>query len=391
MNWRDVAKREVKQMFTQDPKRVMYLFGACAVYILLFGLLYSSHVITAIPIVVQDEDQTYVSRSLSQAFEDSERYQVIAYVSTSEESQEFLRDKKAQAVITIPATFSRDIKTGHSASVLVEANGANVAIANTALTTAQEIVQTFSSRMGVNLITATGQMPEQALHKVAPVGFQLRILHNSTLSYLDFFVLGLAMAALQQGILLAVGASMISEYKNMEELQHVRPLQVIIGKLVPYWICGTLSFVMALGISSTAFHIPFKGDWGSLLAIGIAFSFAITAFGSVIAALCKNEVSYTQLTLIYAVPAFVFSGYTWPQHSMNALSLLFSHTFPLSYFADTIRALMVSGHAPALLKNILMLLFMGAILLTISIFLYSRKRKHLPTPQQSDQASHLSQ
>jgi ABC-2 type transport system permease protein len=391
MNWRDVAKREVKQMFTQDPKRVMYLFGACAVYILLFGLLYSSHVITAIPIVVQDEDQTYVSRSLSQAFEDSERYQVIAYVSTSEESQEFLRDKKAQAVITITATFSRDIKTGHSASVLVEANGANVAIANTALTTAQEIVQTFSSRMGVNLITATGQMPEQALHKVAPVGFQLRILHNSTLSYLDFFVLGLAMAALQQGILLAVGASMISEYKNMEELQHVRPLQVIIGKLVPYWICGTLSFVMALGISSTAFHIPFKGDWGSLLAIGIAFSFAITAFGSVIAALCKNEVSYTQLTLIYAVPAFVFSGYTWPQHSMNALSLLFSHTFPLSYFADTIRALMVSGHAPALLKNILMLLFMGAILLTISIFLYSRKRKHLPTPQQSDQASHLSQ
>ena len=109
MNWRHIAKREVKQMFTQDPKRVMYLFGACAVYILLFGLLYSSHVITAIPVVVQDEDQTYVSRSLSQAFEDSERYQVIAYVSTSEESQEFLRDKKAQAVITIPATFSRDI------------------------------------------------------------------------------------------------------------------------------------------------------------------------------------------------------------------------------------------------------------------------------------------
>lgn len=380
MNWRQIAKREVKQMFIQDPKRVMYLFGACALYILLFGLLYSSHVITAIPVVVHDEDHSYVSRSLSQAFEDSERYQVIAYVSTSEESQEFLRDKKAQAVITIPATFSRDIKTGHSASVLVEANGANTAIASATLTTAQEIVQTFSNQMGATLITATGQMPEQALHKVAPVGFQLRILHNSTLSYLDFFVLGLAMAALQQGILLSVGASMISEYRNMEDLSHVHPLQVIIGKLVPYWLCGTLSFVMALGIASIAFHIPFKGGWGSLLAIGIAFSFTITAFGSVIAALCKDEVSYTQLTLIYAVPAFVFSGYTWPHHSMNAFSQLFSYTFPLSYFADTIRALMVSGHAPALQNNILMLLSIGATLLVISIFLYSKKRKQLSCP-----------
>jgi len=391
MNWWDILKRELRQMFIKDPRRVLYLFGACAVYILLFGLLYSTHVLSRVPLVIYDQDQTRLSRSLIQAFEDSERYQIAAYVNSQEEMEEYLHTQKALTSISIPPDFSRTIKTGHSSSILAAVNGTNLIIANSVLSSVQEIILTFSNNTGGSLIEFTGQLPEQALHKVAPVTLELRILYNSTLSYLDFFVLGLAMAALQQGILLAVGASMISEYQNIGELNNVPVWHVISGKFLPYWLCGTLSFIMALSLSALAFNIPFKGSFISLLALGTVFSFTITAFASVLGAICHNEVSFTQFSLAYAVPAFIFSGYTWPQHSMDAISLAISYIFPLTYFADTIRDLMISGHAPSLGKNILLLLSIGTVLLIISTLMYIYRRKHSSDLKQNNQLSPLKQ
>jgi len=377
MNWWYIFKREVKQMFIKDPKRVLYLFGACAIYILLFGLLYGPHVISSVPIAIYDEDHTSLSRSLIQSFNDSERYQIIAYANSREELEYLLQEKQALATITIPLDFSRNIKTGHSMPVLVDVNGTNLIISNSVLSSAQEIIQSLSSAVATKKLEATGQLPEQALHRVAPVTLGLRISYNSTLSYLDFFVLGLAMAALQQGIFLSVGASMIYEYQNQQDLQEIPIPQIIAGKLLPYWLFGTLSFVMALALSTLAFQIPFKGAFTSLLALGTVFSFTATALASVMATLCRDEVSFTQLSLAYTVPAFIFSGYTWPKHSMDTLSTAISSTFPLTYFADTLRDLMLTGHAPALQHNILILLLLGTTLLIISALLYKAKRKSL--------------
>lgn len=374
MNLWSILKRELRQMFIKDPKRALYLFGACALYILLFGSLYGTHVVNAVPTVVYDEDQSTLSRSLLQAFADSERYEIVGYANSLEEMDEYMHSKQAFAAINIPSNFAKNAKLGHSSPVLVEINGTNLIIANAALASAQEIIQTVSTSVSNQLIQGTGQMPEQALHKVAPVSLGLRVLHNSTLSYVDFFVLGLAMAALQQGIFLSVGASMIYEYQNMEELKEASLLSIMAGKLLPYWLCGTLAFVMALSISNLAFHIPFNGDFLSLLGLGTIFSFTITAFASLIAANCKDEVTFSQFALAYAVPAFVFSGYTWPQYAMDTISTAISYTFPITYFADTVRALMVAGHAPLLKTNMLILLLIGIALLLLSTLVYKHRR-----------------
>lgn len=379
MNLWHLIKREIHQMFIKDPKRVVYLFGACAAYVLLFGSLYGTHVVNAVPTVVYDEDQSSLSRSLLQAFEDSERYKIVAYVSSQEEMDEYLHSKQAFAAVNIPSKFSQNTKTGHSTPVLVEINGTNLMIASAALTSAQEIIQAFSNNMGSYLLQSTGQMPDLAMHKQNPVNLSLRVLHNSTLSYLDFFVLGLGMAALQSGILLSVGASIIYEQQNMHELQDVPILAVMFGKLLPYWFFGTLSFIMALIISNQIFKIPFNGEFSSLLALGTIFSFTTTAFASLIASNCRTEVSFSQFSLAYAVPAFVFSGYTWPQYAMDKLTTVISYTFPMSYFADTVRALMISGHAPELGKNMLILLAIGTLLFIISTLVYKNKREKLAT------------
>ena len=382
MNFWHIFKRELRQLFIKDARRAFYLFGASAVYVIFFGLLYSPGVVKYVPIVVYDQDQTQLSRSLVQAFEDSERYEVIAYVTTQEEMEEYLRNKKAQAALAVPPDFSREIKQGRASQILLEANGSNIVIANAVMTSAQEIMMEFSAGIGKGLVEAIGQMPDQAMNRVAPIDFRLRVINNPTLSYLNFFVLGVAMAALQQGILLSVGGSMTRE--RFGELSGVHPVTVMMGKLSPYWIGGTLSYFLALLISAEVFDIPLRGSMLSLMLLGTVFSFAVAAMGSLMAAVCKDEVGFTQMSLTYTVPAFIYSGYAWPIHSMDGFSTAMSHLFPLTYIGDNVRDLMLSGHAPLLTYGIAVLGCIGLSCFMISVLIYGRR---IETSQESKQAA----
>lgn len=371
MNFWQIFKRELRQLFIKDARRAFYLFGASAVYVILFGLLYSTGVVKYVPMVVYDQDQTQFSRTLVQAFEDSERYEVVAYLTTQEEMEDYLRNKTAQAALVIPPNFSRDVKQGRSSQILLEANGSNIVIANAVMTSAQEIMTEYSAGVGRGLVESIGQMPNQAINRVAPIAFSLRVINNPTLSYLNFFVLGVAMAALQQGILLSVGASMFGE--ESREIPSFSSVTVMLGKLCPYWLGGIVSYLLALLISAEVFGIPWRGSVFSILLLGAVFSFAVTAMGSLMATFCKDEVGFTQLSLTYTVPAFIYSGYAWPVHAMDGFSTALSYFFPITYIGDNVRDLMLSGHAPLMTYGTVVLTFIGLICFGMSVLVYGRK------------------
>lgn len=371
MTWWSIVKQELKQIFLLDPKRVMYLFGASLAYALLFGALYSNHVVKTIPMAVYDEDQSQMSRALVQAFEDSERYQVIAYTSSQEEMESYLREKEAYVAIAIPAHFSRDVKTGHAPSLLVNANGANVAIANTVISTAQEIMMGFTKETGSALVEGIGQLPDPAMNKTAPIDFRLRVLNNPTLSYLEFFVLGLAMAAFQQGIVLSVGASLLQN--RAMQLGSASSFTILASRLLPYWGLGLVAYLLTLAVTIGTFDMPMRGHVLDLLLLGAAFAYAVAAMASVAAFLCKNEVDFTRFSLFYSITAFVLSGYTWPLHAMGNGVLVFSYLTPLTYFADTVRNLTLVGYDAALFQHIAALLLMGSLCFAGAVLLYSRQ------------------
>lgn len=373
MNFWQVFKRELSQLYIKDPKRAFYLFGASTVYVLLFGLLYMTGVVNYVPMVVYDQDQTQLSRALIQAYEDSERYEVVAYVTNQEEMESYLQNKTAFAALAIPPNFARDIKLGQASQILLEANGANIIIANTIMSSAQEIMMEFSASIGKSLIETIGQLPDQSLNRTAPIDFRLRVLNNPILSYLDFFVLGVAMAALQQGILLSVGSSMTNE--NFEEFRGTKPVVMLLGKLVPYWLGGCLSYILALVIAVQGFGISCRGSLISLILIGAVFTAAVAVMGSLMALICKDEVGFTQLSLSYTVPAFIYSGYTWPLHAMGGFSTALASIFPITYMAGNVRDIMLAGYAPMFYNGVFALLAAGLVLFAIALRLYSRKTK----------------
>ena len=380
-----LLKREFYQMFITERKRAVFLFGASLAYLLLFSLLYGSHTIKEVPIVICDEDQTQFSRTLLQTFADSERFRIVSQVSRQEDLELLLREKTAFAALHIPEKFTQNAKSGHTSPILLLTDGANILIANTVTTTAQEIITSFAKDTGARFNEATlSQLPDSALHKSAPVELRLRVLNNPTQSYLSFFVLGLSMAAFQQGIFLAVGASIHGDYRHAEKLQPTKPLLLMLSKLVLYGAAGTLACYLTLAAAVQVFSIPGQAPPLPLLVLASSFIFAAVSFGSLLAALSNSELTFTRLSVAYTVPAFVLSGYTWPLEAMDKVGAAASAIFPLSYFSNALRELMLAGHSSSLWHHSMVLLVMGSVFFTLATTAYTRKLHQNVAPKEKN-------
>lgn len=122
MSMYNLFRTELREI-RQDRRRPVFLFGAALAYLIVFGILYLPNIVTAVPCVVLDEENSVLSRRFVQDFEASDSYRIIAYVNTQEEMRQALREKHAIAAIDIPHDFSKKAKTGTYATVLYLVNG----------------------------------------------------------------------------------------------------------------------------------------------------------------------------------------------------------------------------------------------------------------------------
>ncbi len=372
-----VIKREFRLLVTEDRLAALLFGGIPLIYVLLFGILYWEDTVNHIPIVIYDQDQTAVSRSLIQAFDDSRRFQVVAYASTQEEFEQYMREKKAQAGLAIPDDFSRRIKRGIISPVLFEANAANILFSNSAIAAAQEIVANVAAGIGQKLVEAGGPPPDDSLEKAVPFHIRLRVISNPTFSYTNFILAGLGANGLQIGIILVVGPLINKEYQRLRTRPETAGPLLLLGKILVYWLYGMVIFLAYTLISIKWFYLPYNGGIGQLLLIGSAYVFALATLGCLIGAIAPNPIMAAVIPLLYIMPALLFSGYIWPRMAMNTFSLIFSRLAPIAYIADNVRDLLLTGYAPHLFPDALVLYAAGVVLLIISLATFACRRSRI--------------
>lgn len=384
MKLQQIIRHEANYMLRHNPKVVLMLFLIPLLYTLLFGFAYSTNVVKYIPTVIYDQDQTPASFALLQAFADSERYKIVAQVSTQEEMEQYLYDDEALVALVIPPKFSQDIKLGKSSQVMVTINTPNLMFSNSIMGTFPEILQTVSTGMGQKSLEGLSQMPNQALATAAPIRLALRVLNNPTLSYNNFMLPGLGANGLQLAIMLSICYIFTREYATISQWKDTSAPLITFGKLLPYWIFSMISFLMYLWVAIEVFYVPFRGDISSLLLIGSAFTFAIVNLGAFFSVIAPNQVASVQLPMLYILPAFLFSNYSWPTFAMNEFSQIFSAVLPLTYAADTIRDIVLAGYAPSLLTNAAILFAFGSLLFLITSYIFFLRRKKLLRPSKEE-------
>ena len=188
-------KKELVEI-KNDLRRPVFLFGAALAYLIVFGMLYIPNIVTAVPAVILDQENSAASRRLVQDFEASDSYDIKGYVTSEEEMRDWLREKTAVAAIEIPKDFSKKAKTGSYSTVLYLTNGSNIILTNITSSAAQDILADFSDHLAAKQAALRYGLNETAvLHRLAPVHAHLRVLYNATQGYMFFFMLGLAMVA----------------------------------------------------------------------------------------------------------------------------------------------------------------------------------------------------
>jgi len=374
--WR-VTRREFRRLLG-DRRLLFVMMGFPLLGAILLNIMYLERVVNHIPTAVYDRSGTALSRTVIQAFADSERFEIVKSVTSEEEMRRAIETKEVQVALVIPEDYARDIKKGHGSRVLVAVNGTNFLYSNAVLSTAGSIVGTLAGGTTVMALEGQGYLPQEARDMAAPVQLSTRVWYNPYFNYPNFLMLGLVATMIQQALLLYVATAITREKEQgtLGELleQNYSATQVVLGKTAPYFLLNFLNLNFILAGCYYVFKIPFNGSIWNLLLMEVLFLGGITALGIFLSTACKTQLEATQLAMLFALPSFLFSGYTWPLESMPEFARGVAALFPLTYFAANLRDIaLMDLQLPVMLKDIIVLGAMNIVLLPAAILLFKKQ------------------
>lgn len=372
-----VFQREWRYML-KNKRLLLILIGIPILYITLFGTLYSEHIVNHISLGVLDMDKTALSRTVIQAFSDSDRFDYTTELTSQKDMENAMREGKIFAAIVIPPDFEKDIKRGIGSQVMVVANGANMIIGNAVTLSASEIVQTLSAGMLIKKMEATGLSESAASALIQPISYRLRLWYNPTFNYNNFLLLGLMTTVIQQVALLYIAVSIIRE-KEQDTLGELKensksPLVIAAGKMLPYFIVNFLTLNILLLEAIFAFKIPLYGNYMYILLLTAAFLICILSLGILLSSICRTELEATQISMLVAVPSFLFSGYTWPLMAMPLVAKIVARLLPLTYYSDNVRKIfLMDVEFKTILPDLMVLTGAAIVLFSFAVFVIKKK------------------
>jgi ABC-2 type transport system permease protein len=357
----------IRKEFTQirrDPSSLMIAFVLPVILLFLYGFGVSLDA-REIKIGVAIQDPGKDADSLAAAFLASPYF--LTHISHNEQflEQELIAGR-LRGLVVIPEDFSRQVEKGDgSARVQVIADGSEANTANYVQNYAQGVVNTWWAMRQRNH-GVWGQHGPQLL---------TRIWFNPELTSRNSLLPG-ALAIIMAIIGTLLTALVVArewERGTMEALMAtpVAISELIIGKLLPYFVLGMLAMLGSVAISIALFDLPFRGSVPALLLSSGAFLLAALGQGLLISSAAKNQFIAAMFALITGfLPAFLLSGFIFEIASMPPIVRALTHIIPARYLVTNLQTLFLVGDVwSLLLPNIGILLLLAAVL----FFLTARK------------------
>ena len=342
-----VASKELLQIL-RDSRSLIIVLIMPVILVLLFGYGVSLD-LKHLPIYVYDRDGSQQSQDLLKRFQASDYFE-IAHVATSyAELPRALDGGQAKMAIVIPWDFSNRLHDGRPAQIqaLVDATDDNTA--NVVIGYAQAVVQGYSSDLQVDWLRDRGQKAG-----ISPLSVQTRTWYNEDLESSAFIVPGVLALVMS-----VIGAFLTSltiarewERGTMEQLVStpVTPLEIMFGKLVPYFVIGMLDVIVCALIALLWFHVPFRGSFVTLLFSSAMFMIVVLSLGFFISVIAKNQLAASQIALLTTfLPAFLLSGFLYAIEQMPVVLQWITRILPARYYVSALKKIFLKGTPTTLL------------------------------------------
>jgi len=324
------AQRESMELVRDPIRLTLALLGSV---ILLFIMGYGiSMDVEDLSYAVLDRDQTSLSRDYAYNLEGSRYFKEHPPIADYDELDRRMRSGELTLAVEIPAGFAREISHGRQVEIGAWIDGA--------MPQRAETVRAYVQGLHVQWLEAQARQRGQ---NVAPsFEIQLRYRYNPDVKSV------VAMVPAVIPLLLMMIPAMLAALSVVREKElgsivnlYVTPttrLEFLLGKQLPYVALSSLSLCLLIVLSVAVFGVPLKGSVPTMLAGGILYVGASTAFGLLVSAFMRSQVAAIFGTAVLSLlPAVSFSGIVDPVESLEGVGRVVGTVFPTAHFLTIAR------------------------------------------------------
>lgn len=350
----------------RDPSSIMIAFVLPMILIFIFGFGVSLDANKATLGMVGDNRTDPDVRSFAQSIYISPFFRLKQTGRYAKEVEPALIAGELHGIIHIPSYFPEYlINVDQTAPILVVTDGSEPNTANFVANYVKGAWQHWQQL----LIT------ERGLEHDIPIQTVPRFWFNEEIKSRLFLVPGsIAVILTIIGTLLtALVIAREWERGTMEGILStpVNKVEIIVGKLIPYFLLGLCSMIVCTLFAILIFHVPLRGSPFALILTSSTYLMAALGMGLFISTVTKNQFVASQAALLSAfLPAFLLSGFIYEIKSMPWLIQKITYFVPARYFVSSLKTIFLTGDIWSLLiPNII---FMA---LLASLFLFGVFRK----------------
>lgn len=335
--WRRCYAMTVKEFIQLRRDRVSFAMIVMmpVMQLLLFGYAINTTP-RNLPTAVLLQEDSDLGRSVLKALQNTAYFHFTEEVHDVTELDNLLLSGKVLFGVEIPRGFERAVRRGDDPALLVVADATDPVAAGSALSALGVIVQTALAH---DLFVGEPASP--------PFEIRVHARYNPASSSRLNIVPGLVGTILTMTMLIFTALSVTREIERgtMENLlsMPITPVEVMLGKIVPYVLVGFIQATLIIGIGVVLFGVPVLGSLTLLAVLSALFITANLAIGYTFSTIAKNQLQAMQMSIMFFLPSILLSGFMFPFAGMPVWAQYVGEGLPLTHYLRIVRGIMLKG------------------------------------------------
>jgi len=344
----------------RDFRTLIILFGIPVVQLMLFGFVVTNEIKDA-KIAIYDQSKDQVTQKITQKLLSSGYFLLDKNIKNYSEIESCFKEGNIKEVIVFESDFARKLEKEGKANVQLIADASDPNTANLLVNYTRAIINNYVAEMAPQ-----AKIPLQIIP-------QVRMQYNPNLKGVFMFVPGIMAMLLMliSAMLTSISITREKELGTMEILlvSPLRPIQIIVGKVLPYVLLSFVNAVIILLIGNFIFEVPIQGSIILLLAESVLFIMVALSLGILISTLTNSQQVAMMISLVaLMLPTILLSGFIFPIENMPVILQALCQFMPPKWFITIIKSIMLKGVGLSYIwKETLVLVIMMSVFILLSV------------------------
>lgn len=363
------------QRIIKDKDLFSMVLLAPILYAFLLSFVYSQGQVTEVPVGAVMKKHSREGQELLRRLDATQAVSLVDQYDSMQAANQAIHQGKIKAWIEVPESYALKSSQGRTSQAWLAANSSNFMLSNPVLMAAADVGLDLSAEKLMYYQMGQGQVRAKAVVSANPILLDMRFVFNPSLNYSSFFVPGLIFAILQQIIIVGFCMSLVIQ-KEQGVFLPSQKLTWFVGSALPYILLNTaFAFFFIMTIYPLLGLSPQWNQWPLALVLTLLFTTASTLAAGLFSFLFKDRETTLVALMFYSMPAFLISGYSWPQFALPKAVEVVSWLIPITHFGQSIRQVMLNDQVgwQHVQGSVLRLLLFIAVSILVIIYFVRKK------------------